>query len=298
MPWTDDALDQLVAADRVAYYSGGRHAAEPASLACLALVAWSRIDDAWRIAATLSRMQNHDGSVGVTEDQSEPGWPTAWAILAWRTVLEARFSQPLKQNLEHGSDWLLATEGEKIDQEEAEGFLGHRTELLAWPWIQGTHSWIEPTAVSVLALKAIGLAKHARTREAVQMLLDRQLPTGGCNYGNTIVLGQRLLPHVQPSGLALLALAGETTGTNRIQKSLHYLTAAISRETPTASLCWAVMGLTAHGRRPAAADEWLATAWRRTLARDRSPYKLALLALAASSDRCPLMTSPVQAGKA
>ena len=92
-----------------------------------------------------------------------------------------------------------------------------------WPWVLGTHSWIEPTAFNVLALKAAGRGEHPRTREAVRLLVDRLLPTGGCNYGNTTVLGQQLRPHLAPTGLVLLSLAGEQINDSRIAKSLAYL---------------------------------------------------------------------------
>ena len=51
------------------------------------------------------------------------------------------------------------------------------------------------------------------------VLLDRQLPGGGLNYGNTYVLGQLMRPHVQPTGIALLALAGEADASGRIAKT-------------------------------------------------------------------------------
>ena len=44
-----------------------------------------------------------------------------------------------------------------------------------------------------------GLPPHPRNwRNAQAMLIDRLLAGGGCNYGNTVVLGQELRPHVQP----------------------------------------------------------------------------------------------------
>ena len=43
--------------------------------------------------------------------------------------------------------------------------LGHDSTLIGWPWVEGTHSWIEPTAWAVLALKSVGTESaptHAR----------------------------------------------------------------------------------------------------------------------------------------
>ncbi len=94
------------------------------------------------------------------------------------------------------------------------------------------------------------------------------------------MLGQILRPQVQPTGMALWALGGEEDPSGRIERSLAYLRRTLNQQTPTASLAWGLLGLAAHGERPEPVEEWLATATERTLARDRSRHKLALLALA------------------
>ena len=195
--------------------------------------------------------------------------------IAWIVVDAARYAKRINAAI----DWALSKRGERIEPTED---IGHNTQLFAWPWVEGTHSWIEPTALHVRALKAAGYSSHPRTRGAIELLIDRQLASGGCNYGNTEVLGQALLPHVQPTGLAMLALAGEADSQGRVEQSLSYLTHSLSARTTTASLCWGLLGLTAHDRRPADADLWLESAYGRTVRRDRSPHKFALLALAAS----------------
>ena len=120
--------------------------------------------------------------------------------------------------------------------------------LVGWPWVRGTHSWLEPTAMAILALRTVGQAAHPRVAEAERLLLDRQLPGGGCNYGNTLVFGQKLLPHTQPTGLALLALGTESLASQReTLQSVHYLERAWSSITGVSSLCYAAMGLTAQG---------------------------------------------------
>jgi len=53
--------------------------------------------------------------------------------------------------------------------------------------------------------------------------------------------------------------------------------------------CYGLLGLAAHNATPAAADDWLQAAAGRTLAREPSSYHLALLALAALGDTCPLL---------
>jgi hypothetical protein len=140
-----------------------------------------------------------------------------------------------------------------------------------------------------LALERTGHGDHPRAKEAARLLHDRMLPDGGCNYGNTIVFGQELRPHVEPTGLCLLALGGRADAEGRAQKSIEYLQREVSGRTTTASLCYALLGLAACDRFPAEAHAWLDAAAARTLARDAAPYKLALLVLARLGPSSPLV---------
>jgi hypothetical protein len=142
--------------------------------------------------------------------------------------------------------------------------------------------------MQVLAIKSVGRGDHPRAREAVRLLIDRLLPEGGCNYGNTVVMDQVLRPHLEPTGLAMLALAGEADTTGRIAKSLDYLARELSLRTAAASLAYGLMGLAAHDRLPVNAGSWLEAAYRRTAAHEAAPYRLALVALAALGADSPL----------
>jgi hypothetical protein len=234
----------------------------------------------------LTSLAGVDGSVGPEFGEAAPGWPTGWAVLAW-TALANKTPYPIS---ERGVAWLLASGGETSPRNPD---IGHDSSLRGWPWVQGTHSWIEPTAVNVLALKATGRSDHPRTREAVRLLIDRLLPEGGCNYGNTTVLGQALRPHAEPSGLALAALAGERDASGRIERTIDYLEQTLNRETTSMSLAYGLIGLAAQDRTPRAAETWLASAAGRG-GREAAPYKLALLALAALKGDCPLLASPLE----
>ena len=273
MNWHDELLNQLAAEPICGYRAGGAVATEPTALAALALAAHDRADAAHVATEWLARNQIEQGSVGVREHELVPHWPTGLAVLAWSRMPAGGYAD----NIRRAIDWILSYDG-KIMLRDPE--MGHDTTLAAWPWVEGTHSWIEPTAINTLALKAAGLNKHGRARNAVRMLIDRQLPGGGCNYGNTFVLGQELRPHVQPTGLALLALAGETDTNGRLPKSVAYLERSVASGTTPASLCYALIGLAAHDRFPATAEVPLQAAYATVLKRDRSPYKLALIALA------------------
>jgi hypothetical protein len=98
--------------------------------------------------------------------------------------------------------------------------------LQGWSWIEGTFSWIEPTAWCLLALKksAALLARQtsARIDEAERMLLDRVCRSGGWNYGNSNVFGRELNAHVPTTALALLALQNRRDHPS-VQKSVEYL---------------------------------------------------------------------------
>jgi hypothetical protein len=296
--WLDETLDALARQPLIGYADGGAPASEPTAIAALALARHDRLVEAKKAATFLAEIQSADGSVGVRPGEPTPGWPTSLAVVAWSVVGNAlrgvpsaaqngeshterhrgRSLQdnPFQLNIDRGVAWLLSVQGTKLEQSEV---FGHDMQLAGWAWAEGTHSWLEPTALAVLALKAAGQSTHVRTREAVRLILDRQLPGGGCNYGNTVVLGQRLRPHVQPTGVALLALAGEKDSGGRIAKSIAWLRRSIGPETTAPSLAWAVLGLKAHDTAPPQADEWLAQA-AGTL-RVPSPHALALLALAA-----------------
>ena len=243
MSWTSDALASI-AASQCGYHDGAPQAAEPTALAALAFVGAGLIADAQTALRWLGSKQTSNGTVPPLASLENPGWPTPQAMLAWAAVSKLAGESP-DFNRAAAQKWLLATaglSGERIPE------IGHDTSLKGWPWVVGTHSWQEPTAWSVLALKAVGLSDHPRCREGVRMLVDRFLDTGGCNYGNTAVLGQKLRPHVEPTGLTLVAIAGEKIQDPRIELSLKYLEASLSAATTPISLSYGLLGLTAHDR--------------------------------------------------
>jgi hypothetical protein len=299
-PWVSAALDRLAAAP-CGYHAQQPSAAEPSALAALALIGAGRLADAQVHLDWLATAQTTPGSIAPFTELTQSAWPTPLAILATTVAELPEFSKnisgktsPLTDGqlnaprfkLSQASQWLLTAAGNRVENSPNFGLNG---QLVGWPWVIGTFSWQEPTAWSVLALKAVGLTDHPRTREGVQMLVDRLISTGGCNYGNTVVLGQQLRPQVEPTGITLLALAGEQTSDPRIELSVQYLTDTVSAETTPISLSYGLLGLTAHNRRPAAGDHWLEAAYRHTLQRDASPLVLALLVLAAQGNRCPLI---------
>lgn len=275
MSWLDPTLELLARSPVCGYHRDAAAATEPTALAALALLGHRRKDAARSALQWLRDRQAADGSVGVDGEHATPCWPTGWAALAWRAAGDLAYVDAADRAIA----WLLSSRGAASPQT---AIMGHDTTLVAWPWVAGTHSWVEPTAINLLALRSAGLGHHARSREAVRLLIDRMIPSGGWNAGNKIVFGRELRPQVQATGLALVALADESDRQGELLPSLEYLERSLSAETSLASLSYGLIGLAAHGRRPAEADSMLASAAARTLQRGAPPYPLALAAIASA----------------
>lgn len=282
MAWLDRVLTELADATAWGYLPGGAAAAEPAALSALALASHGRRAAARAPLDWLCTQQSADGRVGAVAGDSDPAWPTAWAVLAWQTAgAQEPASSPgerYQPAIKRGIAWLLEARGTPL-QKSAD--IGHDPTLVGWPWVLSTHSWVEPTAMAVLSLKATGRARDPRCVEGIRLLHDRLLPAGGCNYGNTEVLGQFLRPHVEPTGVCLWALAGEPDADGRTRRSLDYLRSELPRQQAAISLSYGLIGLAAHGVLLVEAESLLAAAAGRTLRRAPVAYRLALLALAA-----------------
>jgi len=185
----------------------------------------------------LTTAQDPDGRVSMSREHEEAFWPTALSVLAWNG------SQVHESHRSRGVLFLLKTTGHHW-RKGPDDPIGHDPSVPGWPWIDGTHSWIEPTALAVLALQVEGHGQHDRVREAIRMILDRQLPHGGWNYGNTLVFGRELHPMPESTGAALAGLAGQLEqGT--VSRSLDYLQGEVDRLRTPVSLGWALLGLAA-----------------------------------------------------
>jgi hypothetical protein len=272
--WIEQTLDDLAALAAIGYLADGHAAAEPTALAAMAFSAHERPDDARKAAAALVAMQQANGEVVIRAGEQSPGWTTSLAVVAWNIVARNEY----RAQIDSAIAWLVSNRGRAVERSDN---FGHNTELIGWAYAEQTHSWVEPTAFGVLALKALQRNGDPLAREGIAVLIDRQLPGGGLNYGNTEVLGQYLRAHVEPTGIALIALAGEMDPSGRIAKSMAWLRRNIGPNTTPLSLCWGLLGLRAQGIELPPADDWLSAAAEKVHGRDRSPHKLALLALAA-----------------
>lgn len=198
----------------------------------------------------LAAAQLKDGRISISPDHPEAYWPTSICVLAWKG------SQSCSEELYNAVSFLLSSAGNHW-QKQPDSPVNHDTGLKGWPWVADTHSWVEPTSLALFALRVGGRESHPRVAEAVNMLLDRQLPDGGWNYGNTVVYGQQLQPMPDATGLALQALAGLVPA-EKIDRSLRYLENEIRRVRTPFSLAWALLGLSGWKARPASAESLVA----------------------------------------
>jgi hypothetical protein len=150
-----------------------------------------------------------------------------------------------------------------------------------WPWVDGTVSWVAPTAMALLAYKA-WRRESPRLLTGLEMLRDRACTTGGWNAGNSVVFGVHLDPHPDFTAMALLALRAFARDADAIvEKALAFLGGRIRSLTSPYSRAWTVLALTAYDSGHAAACRERLSACLDSDAIDRMPVRtVALCALA------------------
>ena len=225
--------------------------------------------------AILAANQLKDGRIAFPDAQ-EVFWPTAIAVLAWHGA--GQFDQANKSAV----NFLLKTTGIHFPHNPKDP-VAHDTSIKGWPWVGATHSFVYPTAITLLALEIAGQNGHPRFREGLNMIMNRQLPHGGWNYGNTFVYGKELHPFVDTTGIALAALAGHVEK-EKISDSLRYLQAQAEQARTPLSLAWALFGLGAWGEFPVAAFDWIDETLKKQA--KYGPYGTSLLPILALAYLC------------
>lgn len=286
--WQQTTLHRLLTAQDPnggwGYHARATPCAEPTALACMAL---SDSPDA-RLAVEnglqwLAHLQRKDGGVKICEDVPAPCWPTGLAALAWLHPPSAGPDQH-RDHIERAISWLCRTKGLPIPPRP--DVFGHDTTLTGWSWVEGTHSWIEPTAYATWALRQAGLAQHKRTTQGIEVMLDRAIPGGGWNYGNTKVLGNQLRPFPGTTGLVLVALAGVPRD-KPIDAAIDYLHRELQRIHAPITLSWGLMGLAAWRQTPLEAPDWLRECAEQIADDEPSPFHDALLLMAHTAVTAP-----------
>ncbi|MEZ6137327.1 MAG: hypothetical protein R3C53_20760 [Pirellulaceae bacterium] len=298
--WIQLQIKRLSAQPLIGYAPGEPLAAEAVAFSALVSVAYEQRAAAEAAGRRLLAAQNPNGSVAVYLNDEGPTWTTSLACLAWQRLGMAwpELAPMFDDARQRGIDFLLSFGGEKLEPSEN---VGHNTQLVGWPWVQSTHSWLEPTAFALLALRHCGYATHPRALEAAELIRDRFLPGGGTNYGNTTVLGQVLRPHVLPSAVCMVALHRSRPVFDRAAMTVRYLTSEIQHPLAAISAAWAVHALVSNTWEvpPAQLDElsapWLQllkTAITRSEVTGQHPHRANLLLLALRLRQSPILDLP------
>ena len=287
MPWTNDILDRLSAQLPCGYHATGPASTEPTALAALALMSANRSAAAARPSLGSPNCKRPTAASARRHRSRHPAGRRAWPF--WQRLLAQRNGSAVCTFDAHrGVAWILQTRGEALPRTPE---MGHDTTLVGWPWIDETHSWIEPTAMHVLALKAAGHADHPRS------------PRGRPAADRSPVARRRLQlrQHCRHGSNAAPAFATDRAddaragARTRSRRPHQEITRVSRRRVAVDHGCRVAVVRTAGSRRARSfaghcAHTWLENAYRRTIARDGAPYRLALLALAALGAECPLVT--------
>lgn len=162
--------------------------------------------------------------------------------------------------------------------------------LRGWAWVDGTFSWVEPTALALIALKTAvragwsSPAAAARIDEAERLLVDRVCRGGGWNFGNATMMAQDLQPYLPTTALGLLALQ-DRRDLPVVSASLAYLEAHWADEPSVTALSLSAVALRAFGRPVAAVRAALER--RVTATASRGHLHALALATLAFDDRHP-----------
>lgn len=222
--------------------SAGGYRADATAWASLALVLAGEgggVDGLER----LQRDQHPDGRLPFQPGHVEVLWPTLVAGLGWSAHDD--YSAPAQR----AAEFVLSHRGQVGGKKPADPRDGHDPTLRGWPWVSGTHSWVEPTSLALMLLKQQAMTVHPYYEEGLRVLWDRQIPSGGWNFGNPFLYQTELNPFPESTGLALSALVGHSDRA-RVSRSIDYLRRALVGLRSPLSVSWGLLGLSAWGVRP------------------------------------------------
>ena len=245
--------------------------------------ALSRICSALRKALLAAR--NQDGGWGYAPGRHSRIEPTCWAELALGHSLGRAPDVDSIRRWKCQDDWLLDVPGAPPNitfnalaaltllQEpstialaqpiitrliHARGATFRQTAALAqdnsiqaWSWVDGTASWVEPTAWCLLLLKRVRSQSPSqeaaeRIRIGEQFLFDRVCHEGGWNYGNPEVYGQKLWPYVPTTAVALLAMQDHRAHPV-VKQSLQQLQKDVASERSVVAVALTIVCLRTYG---------------------------------------------------
>jgi hypothetical protein len=263
---------------------------ECSSLALLALCALNDTSAAAVVRRGLDwllQRQREEGGWILSDALATPSWATALAMLALNP-----WPQYLPQTVKAGK-WVLTQEGKKpgvlssllVALSFQKKPVRLNENLVGWPWMAGTFSWVEPTSYFLMALKQIrlhlaGTNVDERIRQGESMIYDRMCKGGGWNYGNSVVYGENLWPYADTTALALIALQNHrNVRENRV--SFAALPNMLREENSGLALSWSAICYEIYGKDPEHLHRGLASGFKTTgFLGETKTLALCILALA------------------
>lgn len=117
-----------------------------------------------------------------------------------------------------------------------------------WPFYPDTAAWVSPTAFAILGLERFPSDDRAQLRcqSGRAFLRSRMCSDGGWNHGSFRALGYDLASYPETTGVALLALHGETS--TALKRSVSEAEQQLAHIQSREAECWLQLGLLAHGK--------------------------------------------------
>ncbi len=241
------------------YFAGKQSWLEPTAYAMLALhgAAGSEaaVDRAWSLVRS---WELADGSVRPGVEIADGTWVTALLV----TLASVRGVHD--ENVARSVGWLLRVAGAEHNllMRSFSYFNLLQTKLdvshAGWPWRNGNAAWIEPTALTLVALKKVqaqfpSAELDHRVREGEELVLARRCSDGGWNCGNPNVLNFDLPSYPESTGLALVGLQGRST--KEVAGPLEVGRRLRAETKSSLAKAWLAIALRLHGQNPQAPAE-------------------------------------------
>jgi len=266
------------------YSRAGEGFLEPTAVVLLALRDIPQAAQAVQKAAEwIFNLQNPDGGWGICPQDKESGWQTAWAVYA------LNLSGLGKEKCDIGIQWLLNIDVMQLNDSDLLA-AGQKVAQIdfsvrGWPWLPGESSWVEPTALTLLAIKGSSASAEVASRqsEAVLYLRDRRCDGGGWNIGNPVMFDMRLPARVTPSALALLALA-EIAPKEILPRDILALRNEMFQDGGVLALAWGLKALRVLGEDDPEARAALVSAQGSDGSWDGNPYLTAIASIALNGE--------------
>lgn len=219
-------------------YTGSAEQAYPEPT-CYSLLALSYTSfQPTKTISWLAGLVNADGQLYLPQDDM-PNWATSLLVITL-----TRLNQ-LPEVRAASVDWLLKWRSKHLEANTVVDLNGN---LIGWPWISDTFSWVHPTSFAILALKMAGQKNHERVKEGELLLLDRVCYQGGWNFGNPAVLNQPIDPAVVDTAIALFALQDLPDAQTDVEKGLAILESDAPKFPSALSLSLSILCLNIYNR--------------------------------------------------